>query len=235
MRKSIFRKGGRVRVESRNVTPKLNWCKPVSSDEGGFIRLASFRVRWLLFVGLAVLAMLFASSFISHAYAAGGLELELSKPEQGAEEVHTQPYPYYDMMLQFSKNVSFVQEGRDGAFVENNKKLIHLLDKHGNEVEGFWIREGGTFEERTVMYIEIEDWLYPYTEYFMLVEPGIMAANGEDVTTEQYLISFKTGGLQPNGLTLPQNVAIAVAVVFVLLGIAIQILRIRKNRQTISR
>ena len=59
----------------------------------------------------------------------------------------------------------------------------------------------------------------PLTTYRIVVQEGIMAANGMDESEEPYVIEFKTSAMTPCGLTVFQILLIVLVSVMVLAGI----------------
>jgi len=178
----------------------------------------------------AFLAAALALSTPSVAYGAGGVELAECTVINGEVDVSPVPSNAWKFWLHFSKNVSYANNGQDRAFIEDNAAKIHLLTEDGKEVEGYAVRPGGTQEERQVMYIDLHEWLEPLTVYQIVVEPGILAANGSDVSTERYVITFRTSALCQNGLTVFENALMVVVPVVVAAGVVGAVIKRRRAR-----
>lgn len=183
--------------------------------------------------------------FPSPSFAAGGVELtggdvigEKTFSVTGSTEIdagtNISPVPPLDhvwkLSLHFSKNVSYANAGRDDAFIKQNLSRIKLMTANGEEAEGYHVRAGGTQSERQTIYIDIDKWLKPLTEYRIVIEPGIQAANGEDVSTTRYVVKFKTNAQCENGFTVYQNAMIFVIPAILLAGGITAIIRQRVNR-----
>lgn len=132
-------------------------------------------------------------------------------------------FPY--VQLQFDKNVSYAQEGRDDSFLEENAKRLHLRYMDGTDVEGAEPYLFNTRESRQWLGIRTLQWLRPLTEYQVVVDPGIMAANGMDVTDQEYVVTFKTGPECEDGVNAYAKMAIALVIFAVVVGIAVSVVR----------
>jgi hypothetical protein len=163
------------------------------------------------------------------AYGEGGVEMVNSTVADGETGVSPEPYKPWKFAMQFSKNVSFAQEGRDDAFVANNLSKVKLLGPDGKEAENYVVNPGSSQGERQVIYISTDKWLDPLAEYQIVVEPGLIAANGQDVSSEQYVITFKTSEQREDGFTVYQVVIFQSLALLVVVGIAVQIVRTKKR------
>jgi hypothetical protein len=186
---------------------------------------------WLIFIPIVCGLCLFFSPPTT-AYGAGGVELlEYSGVEDGQQDVDPKPPLAWKFSLHFSKNVSFPRDGADPAFIANNLSLVRLEKSDGSLVGAYRVRAGFSMEERGLIYIDLDDWLEPLTTYRIVVEPGIRAANGEDVSTERYTIEFKTGPQLSFGMTVFEVVALVCVGLFVVAGATVQIVRVVRRRR----
>lgn len=135
----------------------------------------------------------------------------------------------WDVAVDFSVNVAVPVEGADDGFIQRNLDRVHLYKADGGEVQGWHASvEGGG---KRVIYIELDGWLAPLTEYQVVVDAGLEAAESDGVLTCEYRESFVTGAMCSNGLSVYQNVWIALAVLVVIGGIAIQVWRVRGRKR----
>lgn len=139
-----------------------------------------------------------------------------------AEEQKLHPAGIYQgsfAYLLFDKNVGYANEGRDEAFIENNESKVWVEDLDGNRIEGVYAWVQQDMEYRRLINLSSDVWLKPLTTYHIVVEEGIMAANGMDMTEEPYVIEFKTSAMTPLGLTVFQIILIALIPILVITGI----------------
>lgn len=144
--------------------------------------------------------------------------------EDGEREDGT-PSLVYFAVLEFSKNVSYAREGVDDAFIEENLARVHLRNAQTGVEVPMQARAGGTMEERQLIYVETPEWLEPLTAYELVVDEGIVAANGLDMTTEPYTVRMVTGDLCSNGLTVAQNVLVVAVPLLLAVGVICAVLR----------
>jgi hypothetical protein len=138
----------------------------------------------------------------------------------------------YKFSLQFSKNVAYARGGAPTGFIEDNIALISLQRADGKPIEAaYHVRAGGSFDERMLFYIDLYDRLQPLTDYCIVVEPGITAANGVDVSTERYVVNFRTDASLENGMTLYEVAAIVAFVTFGAAGIVVGCARFARKRR----
>lgn len=156
-----------------------------------------------------------------------GIYFGSAKPDA----VPPEPHLGYLAVLEFDKNVSFANDGRDDAFIQQNIDKVHVRRAwDGTEVGGFAIKPGGTREERQLIYINNDEWPAPITAYEIVMEPGIAAANGQDVTDREYVVTFTTGPQCENGLSIYQNVGIPVGIALLVAGAVVQAVRVHRRR-----
>ena len=184
--------------------------------------------KWVIYIILFSIAFSLSAIEVFAAEEEESIELLYSNPADGDEDIRT-----YQLRcsLIFSKNVAYAQVGRDRAFIEENKSLISLRRADGKPVEKYGVTVGYGHDERQVIYLFPNEWLSPLTKYQIVVAPGIQAANGEDVTTEEYVIEFTTDPYCENGLTIFQNIGIIVGVSVLALGIVVQLIRRKLSRR----
>ncbi len=168
------------------------------------------------------------------AWAEGGVQcsdcLYFQAPQEG-DLVSPDPGPAYYLFVEFDKNVSYANNNADDAFVQDNLGKVHLRKESGEDID--FARIGGAHDQgdRRLIYVYLEDWLAPLTTYQVVVDPGIRAANGEDVSTEEYVFTFKTSALCSNGLTVFQMVSIAIVVVVFAVGVVVAPVRVSRRRR----
>lgn len=141
--------------------------------------------------------------------------------------VKCEPSNAWNIVLGFSGNVAVALEGEDDSFIQRNLSRVHLLKADGSEV-GNWhasVQGGG----KRVIYIELEDWLEPLTEYQVVVNAGLEAASGVNTMPAQYQETFKTGSMTKNGFTVYQNICFVVIPLLLTVGIGVQIARVRRQ------
>ncbi len=141
--------------------------------------------------------------------------------------VRCEPSNAWNIAIGFSANVA-VADGGDDSFIQRNLDRVHLLKADGSEAPNWHasVQGGG----RRVIYIELEDWLEPLTEYQVVVDAGLETADGSSVLTSEYRESFKTGSATKNGLSVYQNVAIVAVPLLLVAGAIIQVIRTRRQR-----
>ena len=178
-----------------------------------------------------VLVLLYLPCTTISAFAANEEDTPLvfssSEPVDGAIDVKNDQLRCY---LVFSNNVAYAQTEEDLEYIENNKKLVSLRRADGKPVEKYAVTTGLGHDERHVIYLFNRERLTPLTKYQIVVAPGIQAKNG-NVTTEEYVVDFKTDPYCKNGLTVFQNIGIIVGASILVLGITIQLIRRRQNRR----
>jgi hypothetical protein len=159
----------------------------------------------------------------------GGTNWVYNEEAQAGEQ---EAFTSWKFALQFSKNVSWARNGEDGAFVEHNLALISLERADGKPMDATYrVRAGNSQDERTVIYIDLLSRLSPLTDYRIVADAGITAANGEDVSAVRYEINFRTDATLPGGMTVFGVIAIACFAVFIAAGLAIGALRLRRRRK----
>lgn len=133
----------------------------------------------------------------------------------------------WDIAIDFSENVAVPLEGADDSFVQRNMDRVHLYTADGREVFGWYasVQGGG----KRVIYIELDQWLKPLTEYQVVVDAGVEAAERDAATASEYRETFKTGSMCSDGLTIYQNIWIALAVLLVIAGVVVQVVRVKKR------
>lgn len=135
----------------------------------------------------------------------------------------------WDIAIGFSVNVAVPVESGEDGFIQRNLDRVHLYRADGSEVDGWYASvEGGG---KRVIYIELEDWLDPLTEYQVVVDAGLEAADGSSAMAAEYRETFKTGAMWPDGLTVYQNAWIALGAFVVLAGIATQAVRVARRKR----
>lgn len=188
--------------------------------------------------GFAVaLAAVLSVGIVFPAWADGGVactDITLSRMDDAGR---VDPDPRYDPdawmwwgSLQFDKNVSYAQNGKDDGFVDNNVSKIHLQTADGRDVEGFWAEGTHSHAERQVIYLRLSERLQPASTYRVVVDQGIEAANGSDVTSQPYVFEFTTTDDLGNGLTIHALVAGAAVALAVATGIGAGCVRVAKRK-----
>ncbi len=191
--------------------------------------------RFWACVAAAVLAAAICMVAPQTALAAGGVLCadELSFLGSGTDggRVSPEPGPAYLLSVQFDKNVSFAAPGKDDAFVEENLSKVHLIGPDGTEVAGSYAAGAHDHGDRQLIYIYCDEWLQPAAEYQVVVDAGIVAANGEDELGAAKVYTFTTSDELQNGWTI-HELAIVVAVAIALVaGVCVQVVRVaRRNR-----
>lgn len=137
-------------------------------------------------------------------------------------------------MLVFSENLSWysMEEGADLSFLDDNAALVTLEKADGTPVEGvdaYSYYEEASLEEG-VIYLDLEGWLDPLSDYQIVVEPGLTTYDGSAVSTERYVVEFRTDGQLSWGPTVFQVAAVVAVVACVAAGIVAQLVRRRRQR-----
>lgn len=179
----------------------------------------------------AALAFLFTGAHALPASADGGVSF-VGTTSSTSELSYSTVSGYYRIALEFDKNVGYADAGRDAAFIENNIEKVRVLDAQGKEIEeDYVVHAGSSREERQLLYVDITEYLAPLTTYTVYIDAGIQAANGVDVSTESYEITFRTSAQCSNGLSLYQNISILTCVILIACGVTAGIVRTRKERR----
>lgn len=142
--------------------------------------------------------------------------------------VKCEPSNAWNIVLGFSGNVSVALEGEEDSFIQRNLSRVHLLKADGSEV-GNWHASVQGAGKRAI-YIELDDWLEPLTEYKIVVDAGLESADGTAMLPATYTETFKTSSQTKTGLTVYQNVALAAVPLLLAAGIAVQVVRMRRQR-----
>lgn len=137
-------------------------------------------------------------------------------------------------MLAFSENLSWysMEEGADLSFLDDNAALVTLEKADGTPVEGvdvYSYYEEASLEEG-IIYLDLEGWLDPLSDYQIVVEPGLTTFDGSSVSTERYVVEFRTDGQLSWGPTVFQVAAVVAAAICVAAGFAAQLVRRRRQR-----
>lgn len=140
------------------------------------------------------------------------------------------PGAAYYLCVEFDKNVSYAVEGRDDSFVEDNLGRVHLRKADGTEVAASWTRPAFGREDRQLIYVWIGQWLDPLTAYQVVVDPGVRAANGEDVSENGQAFDFKTSDRLENGWSVFQVVGATIALGVLAMGAGMQIVWAARRR-----
>lgn len=165
-------------------------------------------------------------------FSTGGDSVRIYQARQGdysnlhPKRLDSFPYAY----LCFDKNVGYAQEGQDDAFVKNNEAKVHLTYADGTLVEDAFASTIPSMDYRRIIGVYTPEWLKPLTEYRIVVEPGIMAANGRDVSDQEYVIEFKTGAECSDGMTVYEKVALGLFGIAIGCGVAVGIVRVVRRR-----
>lgn len=180
----------------------------------------------LVIVGLALLLCMPQA-----AWADGGVEVTevYLRGNSLPDSVSPEPSSPWLASVQFSKNVSYANDGRDDAFVDANAQRVHLVGPGGKDVEGVRIVPGESRESRQIICIATDEWLSPLTTYHIVVDAGVVAANGVDVLDEEYSFAFTTSAQCSNGLSLYENVGIPLFALVLVAGAVVQVVRVRRN------
>ena len=142
--------------------------------------------------------------------------------------VKCEPSNAWNIVIGFSENVAVPAEGADDSFVQRNLNRVHLLKADGSEV-GNWHASVQGAGKRAI-YIELDDWLEPLTEYKIVVDAGLESADGTAMLPATYTETFKSSSQTKTGLTVYQNVALAAVPLLLAAGIAVQVVRMRRQR-----
>ncbi len=161
---------------------------------------------------------------------AQALDLECNEISYAYDDdgVRCEPNNAWNIVLGFSGNVSLALEGEDDSFIQRNLSRVHLLKADGSEV-GNWHASVQGAGKRAI-YIELDDWLEPLTEYMIVVDAGLESADGIAMLPATYTETFKTSSQTKTGLTVYQNVALAAVPLLLAAGIAVQVVRTRRQR-----
>ena len=137
--------------------------------------------------------------------------------------------PSWNIAIGFSTNVTVAEDGADDSFIERNLARVHLYKADGSDVANWHasVQGGG----KRVIYIELEDWLEPLTEYKVVVDAGLEAADDSGTMQQSYVSTFKTGASCRDGLSAYQNLWIALGVLLLVAGVAVQAIRVRRSRR----
>jgi hypothetical protein len=167
------------------------------------------------------------------AYADGGVHFVEGDVQVSQSDGLVSPEPGASsyLIIEFDKNVAYPNYERSDDFAENNLSLITLEKADGTPVEDYSVVAGVSNDDRRVFYIYIYDWLDPLTEYQVVMAPGIEAANGEDVSDEEYTFTFKTDARCKNGLSIYENIGIPTVGILLLCGMTFQIVRSVRQRR----
>ncbi len=169
------------------------------------------------------------------AFAAGGVMCadELSFLGSGTDEGRVSPEPgsAYLLYVQFDKNVSYAAPGKDDTFVEENLSKVHLVGPDGTEVAGSYAGGAHDHSDRQLIYIYCDEWLQPAAEYQVVVDAGIVAANGEDQLEATKVYTFVTSDELQNDWTIHELVVVSAIVVALAGGVCVQVARVvRRSR-----
>ena len=173
----------------------------------------------------------------SNAEGAGGVVLAdwgfAARSTNASGELHPHPFaafPY--VQLVFSKNVSYAREGADDAFIAENAAKISLRRADGKDVGvNWWVSTSSSFDERACLGIMVDGWLDPLTDYEVVAAPGILAANGVDVSDQEFVVSFRTSEECPDGLTVYEKAVIVLATAAVVAGVVAGVRRMRREKR----
>lgn len=137
--------------------------------------------------------------------------------------------PSWNIAIGFNMNIAVAADGDDDSFIERNLTRVHLYKADGSEVSNWHasVQGGG----KRVIYIDLEDWLEPLTEYKVVIDAGLEAADGSGAMQQSYVSTFKTGASCRNGLDVYQNLWIALGLILVAAGVAVQAVRVRRPRR----
>jgi hypothetical protein len=149
--------------------------------------------------------------------------------DAAVEGVTPEPQAIFAVVA-FDKNVAWGRGG-DETFAKENCEKVHVVDMGGNELAQTEVYTISDKDYRQFIYIRLNDWLAPLTTYRIVVDSGIQAANGEDVSEVGYVYEFTTGAQCSNGLTIYENVLIPVVVIVFVAGVLVQVVRVRRNRR----
>ncbi len=134
------------------------------------------------------------------------------------------------MVVMFDKNVGCPKTLDDSAFVERNVERIRIVRVRDGYEVATHAYSSMQSDDRRCLYVCLDEWMDPLTNYEIVVDAGIEAANGVDVSAEEYRFPIKTGALCKIGLTVFQIGWIAAAVALVACGVAWSVRRVRKER-----
>lgn len=182
-----------------------------------------------------LLSLLVVFAVAPRAYASEGQGLtcvgfDFQAP-QASDLVLPSPGAAYYLVVEFDKNVSYAQPGADASFVQENLDKVHLQKADGTEVAFSWTEGAHDMQDRCLIYVWIDEWLDPLTEYRVVVDAGIVAANGEDVLAEPATFEFKTSSLCANGLSIFENVGMFLVALVVVAGATVQVTRVVRRRK----
>ena len=189
------------------------------------------------FFTCAVMVVLIAAMCIvvpdRAAFAAGGVTCvdELGLLGSGTTEGRLSPKPgaAYLLYVQFDKNVSYAAPGKDDAFVVENLSKVHLVGPDGVEVAGSYTAGAHDHGDRQLIYIYCDEWLQPATEYQVVADAGIVAANGEDELEAAKVYTFVTSDELQCGWTIHELAIVGVVAIALLAGVGIQFVRVARR------
>lgn len=135
----------------------------------------------------------------------------------------------WDIAIEFDANVGWADFGAQTPV--ESLHHIHLQKADGAEVGGWSVHTGTSPEERTVLYLELEEPLEPLQRYRIVIDPELATADGQEALGAQYVTYFTTAPDLACGLTVFQVVGIAAAVVVVVCGVGAGVARRRRGQR----
>lgn len=215
-----------MRSDEGKVGPEGSGIHAASAVSGPRCRQVACGLLMLIFV-------LSLAALPAPAFAAGGVQCTGFSFQAPASAQASDPAPgaAYYLCVKFDKNVSFAREGQDGSFVQENLAKVHLRTATGADVENSWTSGAHDMNDRQLVYVWIGGWLDPLTEYHVVVDPGIQAANGEDVSAEGYAFAFKTDDRLESGWSVFQVACVPVVLGALAAGVGVQAVRVTRRRR----
>ncbi len=205
--------------------------------ETSIARVVGSKARrlWICVAAAVLAAAICMTALPQTAFAAGGVTCadELSFLGSGTDEGRVSPEPglAYLLYVQFDKNVSYAAPGKDDAFVEENLSKVHLVGPDGAEVAGSYVGGAHDHSDRQLIYVYCDEWLQPAAEYQVVVDAGIVAANGEDELGAAKVYTFTTSDELQNGWAIHELAVVGAVAIALIAGVCVQVVRVaRRNR-----
>lgn len=133
-------------------------------------------------------------------------------------------------VITFDKNVSYPKSLDDDAFIDRNLERIRIVRQRDGYVVASHAFAYRQRDDRKCLYLFLDEWMDPLTDYEIVVDAGIEAANEVDVMDEEYRFAFKTGSLCKIGLTVFQIGWIVGAAALLAVGVVWRIRRVCRER-----
>lgn len=146
------------------------------------------------------------------------------------DAVHCQPNEdMWDIAIEFDENVGW--NTLDAQTPADNLLCIHLEEGNGTAVSGWSVRTGVSSDERTVLYVELEEPLKPLHEYRLVIDPELCTASASETLGVRYVTYFTTEPNLASGLTVFQVVGVVGAVLVFVCGVGAGVARRRREQR----